>query len=109
MHQASPRVLPRPLAWPAGLTAPAALATCALVGALGGATIWRLGLASFATGVLLGALYGALFALSVGWRASSPGAGLLWGLGTAFLLWLAGPAGLFPALGGGQPMGMLDA
>ncbi len=48
-------------------------------------------------------------------RAVSPGAGLLWGLGYAFLLWLAGPAGLFPLLGGSgaasaevSAMGMLD-
>jgi uncharacterized membrane protein YagU involved in acid resistance len=82
-----------------------------VVGAVGGAVIWWLGLASFVTGVALGGLYGLLFALLIVRRAVSPGAGLLWGLGYALLLWLAGPAGLFPLLGGAgeaPAMGMLD-
>ena len=82
-----------------------------VVGCLGGAVIWALGLASLMTGVVLGGLYGLLFALLVARRAVSPGAGLLWGLGYAFLLWMAGPAGLFPLLGGSgeaSAMGMLD-
>jgi len=79
------------------------------VGCLGGAAIWAMGLASPLTGVALGGLYGLLFALLVARRAVSPGAGLLWGLGYALLLWLAGPAGLFPLLGGGaSAMGMVD-
>ncbi len=83
-------------------------------GCLGGAVIWFLGLASLLTGVVLGVLYGLLFALLLMRRVAGPGAGLLWGLGYALLLWLAGPAGLFPLLGGvsggsGAPtMGMLD-
>jgi len=40
---------------------------------------------------------------------SSPGAGLLWGLGGALLLWLALPAGLLPLVNGGPQMPMLDA
>src|SRR6266511_1277954 len=40
--------------------------------------------------------------------AVCPGAGLLWGLGYALLLWLAGPAGVFPLLGDTHAMGMLD-
>jgi uncharacterized membrane protein YagU involved in acid resistance len=79
-----------------------------LVGCVGGAVIWAIGLASLVGGVALGGLYGLIFALLVAQRAVSPGAGLLWGLGYALLLWLAGPAGLFPLLGGGAPaMGML--
>jgi len=83
-------------------------------GCLGGAVIWSLGLASLLTGVVLGALYGLLFALLLMRRVAGPGAGLLWGLGYALLLWLAGPAGLFPLLGdvsganGAPAMGMLD-
>src|SRR5262249_25066710 len=39
----------------------------------------------------------------------SPGAGLIWGLGYAFILWLAVPAGILPVLMGSMPaMGMLD-
>jgi uncharacterized membrane protein YagU involved in acid resistance len=78
------------------------------IGCLGGAVIWAIGLASPVTGVALGGLYGLLFALLAARRTVSPGAGLLWGLGYALLLWLAGPAGLFPLLGGRQAMGMLD-
>jgi len=79
------------------------------VGCLGGAVIWAIGLASFLGGFALGGLYGLLFALLAARRAVSPGAGLLWGLGYALLLWLAAPAGLFPLLGGeASAMGMLD-
>ena len=41
---------------------------------------------------MLGGLYGMIFALLVAPRAATPGAGLLWGLGYALLLWLAGPS-----------------
>jgi uncharacterized membrane protein YagU involved in acid resistance len=61
--------------------------------------------------VALGGLYGLLFAFLAMRRAVSPGAGLLWGLGYALLMWLAFPAGLFSLLGGAggsQAMGMLD-
>lgn len=83
------------------------IASC-VVGCLGGTVIWWLGLASLVSGLVLGGLYGLLFGLLVVRRAASPGAGLLWGLGCTLLLWLAGPVGLFPLLGGVQPMGMLD-
>ena len=83
---------------------------CLTVGVLGGAVCWWMGLASFVTGVLLGGVYGVLFALLSGARATSPGSGLIWGLGYAFLLWLALPAGIFPVTMGGMPeMAMLDA
>ncbi|MDP9313220.1 MAG: DUF1440 domain-containing protein [Chloroflexota bacterium] len=86
---------------------------CIVVGCLGGAVCLLVGLASFVTGIVLGGLYGLLFALLAAPRATSPGAGLLWGLGYALLLWLIGPAGLFPLIGGLQgttalTMGMLD-
>ena len=48
--------------------------------------------------MMLGGLFGLLFALLAGRRASGPGAGLLWGLAFFLLLWLAGPATLFPIL-----------
>jgi len=79
-----------------------------LIGCLGGAVIWAIGLVSLVGGVALGGMYGLIFALLAARRTVSPGAGLLWGLGYALLLWLAGPAGLFPLLDGGAPaMGML--
>ncbi|MFN8475559.1 MAG: hypothetical protein U0822_25480 [Anaerolineae bacterium] len=77
-------------------------------GMLGGALIMGLGLASFLTGVVLGAVYGLFFALLARPRARTAGAGLLWGLGFALLMWLIGPAGLFPLLSGMPQMGMLD-
>ena len=76
------------------------------VGCLGGTANWVMGLAPPLTGVALGGLYGLLFALLLPRRAAGPGAGLLWGLGYALLLWLAGPVGLFPLLGDAPATGM---
>jgi hypothetical protein len=82
---------------------------CAILGAAGGLVITLIVPASPIVNILLGALYGSLFALLADARAISPGAGLLWGLGYAFILWLAIPAGIVPVLMGGMPsMGMLD-
>src|SRR5437773_10827938 len=85
-----------------------AVIVCTIVGMLGGAISMAFGLATLLTGVVLGGLYGAIFALLGAPRAVTPGAGLLWGLGYALLLWLAGPAGLFPLLGEALAMDMLD-
>jgi hypothetical protein len=64
-----------------------AVILCGIVGVLGGALTAVVGLASLGTGVLLGGLSGVLFALLVAPRAVNPGAGLVWGLGYAFILW----------------------
>jgi uncharacterized membrane protein YagU involved in acid resistance len=81
-----------------------------VVGVFGGMVCLALGLANFVSGPVLGGLYGLLFAWLGRSRAVSAGAGLLWGLGYALLLWLVGPAGLFPYMSGAMPeMGMLDA
>jgi uncharacterized membrane protein YagU involved in acid resistance len=66
------------------------------VGAAGGGVFHALGFAALLPGLLLGGFYGLVFALLAGRRASSPGAGLLWSLAFFLLLWLAGPATLFP-------------
>jgi hypothetical protein len=58
--------------------------------------------------VLLGALYGLTFAWLFARQIVSVGSGLIWGLGSAFLLWLAVPTGLLPFLQGAVRMGMLD-
>jgi hypothetical protein len=55
---------------------------------------------------------GALFGLAFGWffagRATSPGAGLIWGLSCAFLAWVTVPAGVLPLLAGaGRSAAML--
>jgi uncharacterized membrane protein YagU involved in acid resistance len=82
---------------------------CVIVGALGGALGMVLTHASFVTGVGLGGLYGLVFALVCAPRAVSAGAGLVWGLGYSFILWLALPAGVLPVTMGSMPaMGMLD-
>jgi hypothetical protein len=61
-------------------------------------------------GPAAGAIYGALFGYLFARRCVNPGAGLIWGLGYAFLLWLAIPAGVLPVLSGDMPaIGMLDA
>lgn len=53
----------------------------------------------------LGALYGLIFVPIAAAHAGSPGAGLLWGLGYALMLWVIGPAGLFPLITTGGAMG----
>src|SRR5919106_1082534 len=86
-----------------------AIIICVIVGAAGSLVLAIVVPASSIISILLGALYGLLFALLAAPRALSPGAGLLWGLGYAFILWLATPAGIIPVLMGGMPaMGMLD-
>jgi hypothetical protein len=81
---------------------------CVVVGGLGGAARICVGLASSIIGVVLGGGYGLLFALLVSPQVTTPGAGLLWGLAYALLLWLADPAGLLSALAGTTARGMLD-
>src|SRR5437773_7547462 len=75
---------------------------------LGGALCIRLVHATLVTGVMLGAVYGVVFGLVAAPRAVSPGAGLIWGLGYGFVLWLAIPAGILTlpmhhSLPGGTP------
>jgi len=53
-------------------------------------------------------LYGLLFVWLLARRIASVGSGLIWGLGYAFLLWLAVPTGLLALLQGAASMGMLD-
>lgn len=65
------------------------LLACGLAGLVGGAALIPAVHASILAGPLLGALYGVLFALVFSNRAVDQGAGLLWGLAYAFLLWLA--------------------
>lgn len=93
-----------------------AVIICVVIGALGGAFSAITIHTSLVTGVSLGAIYGLCFALLASRRAVTPGAGLLWGLSFAFVLWLAIPAGAVRALFGGTTAmgtmamaGMLDA
>ena len=81
-----------------------------VVGGSGGAAAAPLLGGRTAGGAVGGALFGLLFALLAAHRAVSPGSGLLWGLGYAFLLWIMFPAGVVPmVMGEAGAMGMLDA
>ena len=54
--------------------------------------------------LLLASLFGLFFGLFFSKRATSPGSGLIWGLGFGFLVWIAVPAGLGHLLSGfGHP------
>src|SRR5436853_5986445 len=81
-----------------------------VMGALGGGACVAIGNASLLSGPIAGGLYGLLFVLLFARRATNAGAGLIWGLGYSFLLWLTFAAGVFPILQGHvHSMGMLDA
>jgi uncharacterized membrane protein YagU involved in acid resistance len=79
------------------------------LGAVGGALQSALLTTSLALGVLLGGLFGLAFGLFFARRATTPGAGLIWGVGSALLLWVMIPAGVLPMLAGSShPIGMLS-
>src|SRR5260370_19970074 len=65
-----------------------------LTGALGGALQGKLLEASLPQNILLGALFGLAFGALFAKRATSPGAGLVWALASAFLLWFIAPDGI---------------
>ena len=86
-----------------------AIVVATVVGALGGFGCLATCHLSLLAGPVAGASYGALFGCLFARRSINPGAGLVWGLGYAFLLWLAIPAAILPVLEGAAPsMGMLD-
>ncbi|MGC2283324.1 MAG: hypothetical protein WA603_25145, partial [Candidatus Acidiferrales bacterium] len=70
------------------------------VGSAGGALGSVLLTSSLVSGTVSGALFGLAFGLFFAHRATSSGAGLIWGLGAAFLLWLVVPAGILSLLAG---------
>jgi uncharacterized membrane protein YagU involved in acid resistance len=57
--------------------------------------------------LFLAAFFGLIFGLFFSKRTTSPGAGLIWGLGFAFFLWIAIPAGLGPLIAGFGPSGSM--
>src|SRR5258708_13062791 len=81
-----------------------------LTGSIGGALLTQVSSSSLSLplSILLGAVYGLTFAWLFARQIVSVGSGLIWGLGFAFLLWLAVPTGLLPLLQGAARMGMLD-
>src|SRR6516164_5060922 len=71
------------------------------VGLAGGAVESAAVGTSLIHGLIVGGLFGLVFALLLDRRASTAGAGLIWGLASAFLMWLVFPAGLGPLYSGG--------
>lgn len=65
-----------------------------LAGLLGGTLQSRLLGVPLAHEFLLGGLFGLLFGLFFSRRASTPGAGLIWGVSAALLLWFVTPMGI---------------
>jgi uncharacterized membrane protein YagU involved in acid resistance len=78
------------------------------VGALGGALQSTLLSLPLINSVLPGAALGFVFGLFFAHRATTPGAGLIWGLSCAFLLWLVASAGMQSLVSSSAwPMAML--
>jgi hypothetical protein len=68
-----------------------------LVIGLAGGALERAALGTSLThGLAVGGVFGLIFALFLERRVSTAGAGLIWGLASAFLMWLVFPAGLVP-------------
>jgi hypothetical protein len=64
---------------------------------LGGGALQSLALGTPIThGLATGGAFGLVFGILFARRATSAGAGLIWGLAAAFLMWLVFPAGLVP-------------
>jgi hypothetical protein len=77
------------------------------IGVLGGALQSSLLGGSLAPSLLRGALFGAAFGLFFAKRAASTGAGLIWGLAFAVLIWFVLPIGVLPLLAGVAPPQMM--
>ena len=73
-----------------------------LVTGLTGGLLQSLALGTPVThGLAVGGLFGLAFGIFFARRATSAGAGLVWGLAAAFLMWLVFPAGLRPLFAAG--------
>jgi len=73
-----------------------------LVTGLGGGMVQSLALGTPLThGLAVGGLFGLAFGFFFARRATSAGAGLIWGLSAAFLMWLVFPAGMRPIFAAG--------
>jgi uncharacterized membrane protein YagU involved in acid resistance len=81
------------------------------LGASGGLLGSAIQTTSLFNGGLLGAAFGLIFGVFFARRATSPGAGLFWGLGSCFLLWILTAGGFFhfAAAAGPSTMMLQDA
>src|SRR5215472_15111671 len=77
------------------------------IGGVGGAIDSILLATPLAQGVIYGALFGLAFSFFFSRRATTPGAGFIWGVAAALLVWIVGPAGILAMRYGAHPMGML--
>jgi hypothetical protein len=77
------------------------------VGAVGGVLQGTLLAAPLAQSLLFGLLFGAAFTLLFAKRATSPGAGLMWGLAFAVLIWITLPVGVLPLTAGAAASGSM--
>ena len=66
-----------------------------VLGASGGLLQSAVTHTSTVSGGFLGAIFGLVFGLFFAQRASSPGAGLIWGLASSFLLWIISAGRIF--------------
>ena len=82
---------------------------CLFIGALGGALQGMIRARSLEQSIGFGLLFGTVFGLLFAKRATSPGAGLIWGLAFAVLLWIVFPAGLLALLAVGLHSMLVDA
>jgi uncharacterized membrane protein YagU involved in acid resistance len=72
-----------------------------LLAGFAGGLLCKAALGSWTTrNLVLASLFGLIFGLFFSKRAASPGAGLIWGVGFAFFMWIAVPAGLGHLLSG---------
>lgn len=81
------------------------------VGGVGGTLQGMILGGSLVQSILCGGLFGAAFALFFAKRTTNSGAGLIWGLALAVLMWIVFPAGILPLLSGanGSHMMLFDA
>src|ERR1700758_2217801 len=63
-------------------------------GVLGGAIQSKILSTPMTQSILLGGIFGLAFGLFFARRATTPGAGLIWGLGAGLLLWFVMPTGI---------------
>src|SRR5271169_247869 len=78
------------------------------IGVMGGAVQSKILSAPMSHSILLGGIFGLVFCLFFARRATTPGAGLIWGLGGALLLWFVMPTGIDLLLLRSASMAMLN-
>src|SRR3974377_1663948 len=74
------------------------------IGGAGGALESVLLATPLAQGVIYGALFGLAFSFFFSRRATTPGAGFIWGVAAALLVWIVGPAGVLGLGPGGATL-----